>query len=87
MIIRTKAQFGKDVEPQQYFALVFEDVSVLRDFVTYRNALTMITKAVLSIPELDYVYDECFWLLQLSEFISTSLDEELDRLSSNERKV
>lgn len=86
MIVRTTVQFKKDPEPRQYYALVFEDVSVPMDFITYRNALTMVIKEVLSTPELDHIHDECFWLLQLSEFISTSLDEELETLSNHEKK-
>ena len=79
MMIRTLVQSAEGKEPQQMIALVIEDALTFRDLITYRNALTMVVKAVLATQELEFVHEECFWLLQLVEFISTSLDDELNK--------
>lgn len=76
MITPVTVQLKGDREPQQHYALVFPDVTQPDDLILYRNAATSIVKQVIVTEELgDSLADECFWLLQFAEFISTSLDE------------
>ena len=75
MITKVKVQLKGETEPQDHLALVFHDVTGIADFIVYRNALTQVVKAVLTTEEYNsYLTDECFWLIQLSEFISSGLD-------------
>ena len=80
MIIKTLVQLKGESEPQQHFALVFDDIVDPRDFVTYRNALTTAVKSILTSEDGEYLQDECFFLIQLSEYISSSLDLKHDDL-------
>ena len=80
MITKVKVQLQGDTEPQEHLALVFPDATGVADFITYRNALTQVVKAVLTTEEYNsYLNDECFWLIQLSEFISSGLDLEAQK--------
>ena len=75
-IIQTLVQLKGESEPKPHYALVFDDASDPVDFMVYRNALTTAAKTLAS--ECDGMCDsEIFWLIQLSEFISTALDIEL----------
>ena len=74
-IIKTTVQAKGDKEPKEHFALVFDGISDLSDFMFYRNALTTAAKTLASSD--DFCTDEIFWLIQLAEFISSSLDYEL----------
>ena len=75
MITKVKVQLKGETEPQDHFALVFHDASGVADFIAYRNALTQVVKAILTSEDYNsYLTDECFWLIQLSEFISSGLD-------------
>ncbi|MBR0166123.1 MAG: hypothetical protein IJQ13_04515 [Prevotella sp.] len=76
-IIKTMVQLKGESEPQQHFALVFDDVMSPADFMMYRNALTTAAKAMLNSDESDLYSSELFYLIQLSEFINTALDVEL----------
>lgn len=76
-IIKTVVQLKGEKEPHQHIALVFDDVMEPADLMFYRNALTMATKAVLISDNSDLYSSELFWLIQLSEYISTALDVEL----------
>lgn len=78
MTVPVKVQLKGESEPQQRLALVFDDVYLPDDLIPYRNALTMACKEVTSSEDGNYL-DEVFWLLQLAEFISSSLDDELER--------
>ena len=78
MIVKVKVQLNGDKEPREHYALVFPDVTLPEDFIPYRNALTTSAKEIISNPDVgDCLNDEAFWLIQLSEFISTSLDDEI----------
>lgn len=77
-IIRTQVQLRGESEPQQHYALVFDDALSPADFLVYRNALTTAAKAIVSSDEdAGNFSNELFWLIQLSEFINTALDIEL----------
>lgn len=85
MIVPMLVQLKGESEPRQHFALVFEDAMGPQDLIAYRNAATTVVKSVLSSTDFEpYLADECFWLLQLAEFISSSLDLEMESL---ERKL
>jgi len=75
-IIRTQLQLNGESEPQQHYALVFDDATGLHTFMTYRHALTSAAKGLASMGD-DIWNDEIFQLIQLSEFISSALDMEL----------
>ena len=77
MIIKTMVQLKGESEPQQHFALVFDDIVTPSDFMVYRNALTQAVKSILISEDGENFNDECFWLLQMAEFMSTALDVEL----------
>lgn len=74
MIIPVTVQLKGESKPQEHYALVFDDVMGPEDFIAYRNALTTVTKVALTDSNACCL-DELFWLVQLSEFISSSLDE------------
>ena len=75
-IIRTKVQLKGEKEPQEHYALVFDDAIGPADFLVYRNALTTAAKMLVSDEDI-ICYNEAFWLIQLSEFINTALDIDL----------
>lgn len=75
-IIKTLVQLKGESEPRPHLALVFDDARDPVDFMVYRNALTMAAKQLVSEDDGTYT-DQVFWLIQLSEFISTALDIEL----------
>ena len=75
-IIKTTVQLKGENEPRQHYALVFDDVTELGGFMLYRNALTTASKT-LAAECGDLCDSEIFYLIQLSEFISTALDMEL----------
>lgn len=80
MITTVNVQLKGEHEPQKHYALVFPDAMGPEDFISYRNALTTAAKTIVSCEEVEgCLNDEAFWLIQLSEFISTSLDDELLR--------
>lgn len=79
MIIQTLIQLKGESEPRQHFALVFDDVARAEDFIPYRNALTTVAKAVITSSEPDAYADELFWIVQMAEFISSSLDLEYQK--------
>ncbi len=80
MIVKVNVQLKGEKEPQDHYALVFDDAMGPADFIAYRNALTMTAKELASNESSSGYYDEeIFWLIQLSEFISTSLDDELKK--------
>ena len=78
MTIQALVQLKGEKEPQQHVALVIEDATTPVDLSVYRNALTTAVKVILSSDEGECFCDECFWLLQLAEYIGTSLDTELE---------
>ena len=78
MIITTLAQLKGESEPQPHIALVIDDAVMPSDLISYRNALTTAAKFILTCWDGENFHDECFWLLQLSEFINSSLDIELE---------
>lgn len=78
MIIPVQAQLKGEKEPRRHLALVFPDADVPEDFILYRNAATQAVKAILGSPDIEpCLTDEMYWLIQFSEFISSSLDMEL----------
>lgn len=78
MIVPVNVQLKGESEPKKHLALVFPDAVVPKDFADYRNALTNTVKTILcNDGECLGLSDECFYLLQLSEFINTALDKEL----------
>ena len=77
MIVPVNVQLKGESKPTKHLALVFDDVTGVEDFISYRNALTNVSKCIISSEEDYNLNDQCFWLIQLSEFISSSLDEEL----------
>lgn len=80
MIVPVQVQLKGENEPQQHLALVFPDMETTEDFIAYRNAATGAAKAILECDEVSSGYTtECFFLLQLAEFISDSLDRELTK--------
>ena len=80
MIIQTLIQLKGESEPRQHFALVFDDAMGPEDLIVYRNAATHAVKAILSSQDFEpFMADECFWLTQFAEFISSSLDLELQK--------
>ena len=80
MIVKVKVQLKGDQEPRDHYALVFDDAMGPADLIPYRNALTMAAKEIVSNPDVgEYLNEEVFWLIQLSEFIGTSLDDVLAR--------
>lgn len=80
MIVPVKVQLKGDKEPQRHLALVFEDAVIPHDFIPYRNALTTAAKEILTCGDYDgCCNDEMFRMLQLAEFISSSLEDELQR--------
>ena len=79
MIINTLVQLKGEKEPQPHIALVIDDAITPSDLAAYRNALTTAAKFILTCEDGENFHEECFWLLQLSEFISSSLDMELER--------
>lgn len=80
MIVPVNVQLKCDTEPQRHYALVFEDVMCPADFITYRNALTTAVKEILSgADDCNCFEKELFFLLQLAEFIATSLDDIADK--------
>ena len=74
MIVPVSVQLKGEREPHERFALVFEDITVPEDFISYRNAATMAAKTILCSNFSQDLTDECYWLLQFAEYISTSLD-------------
>jgi len=76
MIIRTRVKLKGDDEPQEHYALVFDDADEIYVFMSYRNALTTAAKT-LATECGDICNNEIFYLIQLAEFISSSLDVEL----------
>ena len=82
MIIPIKTQLKGDTQPTRHYALVFDDVITPADFAAYRNALTTAVKNILTYCDTcDSFSGEMFLLLQLAEFIGTSLDEQQNRLT------
>ena len=80
MITTVNVQLKGEASPRKHYALVFHDAMGPEDFISYRNALIAASKAIVSTPDLSgCLDDEAFWLLQLSEFITYSLDRELSR--------
>jgi len=79
MIVPVKVQLKGEKEPEQHLALVFEDARIPEDLISYRNALTTACKAILTNEDGNFFTDEVFWMLQLAEFISSSLDDEMER--------
>lgn len=75
MIIPVNVRLKGESEPNKHYALVFSDVMGIEDFIAYRNALTKAVKACLTSDSAGYIDNELFWLVQLSEFISSSIDE------------
>lgn len=75
-IIKVEVRLKGEKEPQQHYALVFDDVTELSGFMVYRNVLTTAAK-MLSSEHGSEFESEIFHLIQLSEFISTALDFEL----------
>lgn len=75
MIIPVNVQLKGESQPNKHYALVFSDVMGVEDFIAYRNALTTAVKACLTSDSAGYIDNELFWLVQLSEFISSSIDE------------
>lgn len=89
MIIKTLVQLDFDSEPQEHYALVFDDVICPRDFITYRNALTTVCREMASSPEMENIsgIGNCiYWLLQMAEYISESLDTELKNAEKTANK-
>lgn len=80
MIIRTLVQLKGEKEPHQHYALVFDDAMGPQDLIAYRNAATSAVKAIISSSDNCFMEQECFFLLQLAEYISSSLDDEMDSL-------
>lgn len=80
MIIPVNVQLKHESEPQRHYALVFEDIITPADFITYRNALTTAVKEILSEADDSKCFEEeLYFLLQLAEFIATSLDDIANR--------
>ncbi len=80
MIIPVNVQLKHESEPQRHYALVFEDIITPADFITYRNALTTAVKEILSEADESRCFEEeLYFLLQLAEFISDSLDNYLTK--------
>ena len=76
MIIKVKVQLKGEEQPHIHHALVFPDVMAPDDFITYRNAMTAAAKEIVSNPDVNgLLNDEAFYLIQLAEFITTSLDD------------
>lgn len=76
MIVPVQVKLKGHTKPQQRYALVFDDINCPGDFIVYRNALTTAVKEILSEANDSSCFEEeLFFLLQLAEFISTSLDE------------
>lgn len=84
MIVPMLVQLKGESEPKQHFALVFDDATDPQDLSVYRNAAIEAVKAIITSSDDFYLDEECFWLLQLAEFISDSLDLEMESL---ERKL
>ena len=75
MIIRVKVQLKGDDAPKNHLALVVPGAMTPEDLIPYRNAITSSVKALLTDEGLSgYLAEDLFWLVQLSEFITTSLD-------------
>ena len=74
-IVPIKIQLKGDKEPKTHYALVLPDIKHPEDFICYRNALLEAVKSLLTDEGLSgYMAEDLFWLVQLSEFITTSLD-------------
>ena len=81
MIIPVSVQLKGETQPQRHLALVFPDAMLPADLIPYRNAATTVAKEVLTNSDIgSCLNDECFWLVQFAEFISTSLDAEYESL-------
>ena len=55
-------------------------VQLKGDLVVYRNALTTAVKAILTSSDDFCLEKECFFLLQMAEYISSFLDDQMDLL-------
>ena len=78
MTIQALVQLKGEKEPEKHVALVIEDATTPCDLAVYRNALTSAAKVILTSDDGEYFLEECFFLLQLAEYIGTSLDTELE---------
>lgn len=88
MIITTNVQMKGESHPDRHLALVFPGVMYPEDLIPYRNAMTEAVKAILTSDNYDgWLSDECFYLIQMAEFISDSLDEEAEKTSDMIRKL
>lgn len=89
MIITTNVQLKGESQPQKHLALVFPGPMGPEDLILYRNAMTEAVKAILTSSDYDggYLSSECFYLLQMAEFISDSLDEEAEKTSNMIRRL
>lgn len=88
MIITTTVKLKGETRPCEHLALVFPGPMGTEDLIAYRNAMTEAVKAILTSGDFDgYLSSECFYLLQMAEFITDSLDEEAEKTSKMIRSL
>ena len=84
MIIKVNVQLKGEKEPRTHYALVFPDAMAPADFIPYRNAITTAAKEIVSNPDVSgLLNDEAFWLIQMAEFITASLDNIITNLKQH----
>lgn len=89
MIITTTVKLKGESRPCEHLALVFPGPMGTEDLIAYRNAMTEAVKAILTSGDYDdgSLSSECFYLIQMAEFITDSLDEEAEKTSRTIRSL